>query len=118
MELDSMHLGGLLGFFVTLLLFFGVEFHLTRRRTSQVARGVVAWAVVSAIGEGATAVGLLATWLTMFLPPDAEVVDTWVVFVTGSVAAGCAVLLTAETVIKRTIAVSRAGDGAEPDTGG
>lgn len=92
-------LGVMLSFFVVLLLFFGVDFHVTRKRSMQ--RRAKTFAFISVIGEAATVVALILAWVTIFMPDVWELLDTLLVFIPGTVATLCAVVLTAESVVAR-----------------
>lgn len=100
-DLNADDLGVLLSVFVVLLIFFGVDFHITRKRTQLPTRSTKAFAVVSAIGEGATGIAIILTWISLFLPDEFRIIDTWLVFIPGSIAILCALILTIEVVTHR-----------------
>ncbi len=105
-ELDPNDLGLLLSVFAVLLIFFGIDFRVSRRAARKHQRSALFFAALSLLGEGATAVALVLTWVSLFLPPEAESIDTLLVFVPGSIAMLCAVVLTVETVVGRIAGLS------------
>lgn len=109
-DLDPMDLGVLLSVFAVLLLFFGVDFRISRGAGRRYRRRAVAFVSLSLLGEAATAIALVLTWVSLFLPAAAEHIDTLLVFVPGSIAIGCAVVLTVESVVSRLIALRTDAD--------
>lgn len=114
-ELDSADLGILLSVFAVLLIFFGIDFRLSRSDTTRHRRRALAFAGISLLGNATTALALVLTWVAMFLPPDAEQIDTWLVFVPGSIAALCAVVLTGEVAVSRALRLTRQRRGSADD---
>lgn len=116
-ELDALDLGVLLSVFAVLLIFFGIDFRVSRRSAHRHRERALLFTGVSLLGEVATVVALILTWVALFLPPEAEGIDTVLVFVPGSIAILCAVVLTVESVTARTLGLlgrdrSRAVDAA------
>ncbi len=105
-DLQPSDLGVLLSVFAVLLIFFGIEFRISRRSARRHHGRALIYAAMSLVGEAATAVALVLTWISLFLPPEAEAVDTALVFAPGSVAVLCAVVLTVESVTERFITLS------------
>lgn len=105
-DLEPSDLGVLLSVFAVLLIFFGIEFRISRRSAKKHHRRALIYAAMSLLGEAATAVAFVLTWVSLFLPPDTEGVDTVLVFVPGSIAVLCAVILTVESVTERLVALS------------
>lgn len=100
-QLDVADLGVLLSVFALLLIFFGIDFRVSRREATRHRRRALVFTVLSVVGETTTAVALILTWVALFLPPEAESIDTWLVFIPGSIAIACAVALTGEVVTAR-----------------
>ena len=116
-ELTADDLGILLSVFAVLLIAFGIDFRLSRRTATRHHRRAVVFAVVSLVGELATAVALVLTWVALWSPAAWERIDDLLVFIPGSIAVLCAVVLTVETVIARFGAIMTArqpGDGSIP----
>lgn len=119
-ELTPDDLGILLSVFAVLLIFFGIDFRVSRRVAQLYKRRAFTFAVISVIGEGTTAIALVFTWVALFLPPEAQSIDTMLVFVPGSISMVCAVILTGQVVTGRLGNLARAsrigfesGAGAE-----
>lgn len=102
-DLDAADLGVLLSFFVVLLIFFSVDFHISRRHKEKVTAGTRFFAIVSAVGGAVTAVALVLTWVALFLPTNMQAADVPLVFVPGSIAIACGAILSIEVVLKRVI---------------
>lgn len=102
-ELDPLDLGVLLSVFAVLLIFFGIDFRVSRRSAHRYRGRALLFTSISLLGEVATVVALILTWIALFLPPEAESVDTLLVFVPGSLAILCAVVLTVESVGGRAL---------------
>lgn len=107
-ELTPDDLGILLSVFAVLLIFFGIDFRVSRRVAQLYKRRAFAFAVISVIGEGTTAIALVFTWVALFLPPEAQSIDTMLVFVPGSISMVCAVILTGQVVTGRLGNLARA----------
>lgn len=105
-DLQPSDLGVLLSVFAVLLIFFGIEFRISRRSARRHRGRALLYAAMSLVGEAATAIALVLTWVSLFLPPEAKGVDTVLVFAPGSVAVLCAVVLTVESVTERFVALS------------
>lgn len=108
-DLTADQLAVLLSVFAVLLVAFGIDFHLSRRAALRHRRGAITFAVVSLIGEFATAIALVLTWVAVWSPTAWERIDNMLVFVPGSLAMLCAVIITAEKAIGRVIAIVRTG---------
>jgi small-conductance mechanosensitive channel len=113
-DLDPNDLGLLLSVFAVLLIFFGIDFHISRTDAARHRRRAVLFAVISVIGEATAALALVLTWVAIFLPLEAQSIDTLLVFVPGSIAMLCAVVLTGEVVTMRLLALSRNEDADAP----
>lgn len=100
-ELDPADLGILLSVFAVVLIFFGIDFRVSRKDATRHKRRALTFAIISVIGEATAALALILTWVALFLPPEAERIDTWLVFIPGSIAMVCAVVLTGEVVAGR-----------------
>lgn len=107
-DLDPVDLGVLLSVFAVLLIFFGIDFRVSRGAARRHQRRALAFVSLSLLGEAATAIALVLTWVSLFLPAAAEQIDTLLVLIPGTVAIGCAVVLTVESVVSRLIGL-RAG---------
>lgn len=115
-DLDPNDLGLLLSVFAVLLIFFGIDFRISRSDATRHRRRALTFAVVSVIGEASAAVALVLTWVAMFLPVEARFIDTLLVFIPGTVAVICAVLLTGEVVTTRVLGLrQRRHRGARSD---
>jgi hypothetical protein len=111
-DLDALDFGVLLSVFAVLLIFFGIDFRVSRAAVRRHQRRAMVFAGLSLLGEVATAFALVMTWVALFLPPEAERIDTMLVFVPGSLAVACAVILTVQSALARLTGLG-AGD---PDT--
>lgn len=100
-ELTPDDLGILLSVFAVLLIAFGIDFRMSRRSALRHHRRAVAFAIVSVTGELMTAIALVLTWVALWSPEAWERIDNLLVFVPGSIAIVCAVILTIETVTVR-----------------
>lgn len=114
-ELSADHLAMLLSVFAVLLIAFGIDFHLSRRAVARHRRGAITFGVVSLVGEVMTAVALVLTWIAVWSPVAWERIDNLLVFIPGTLAVLCAVIITAEKAIGRVITIVRAA--AAPGTG-
>lgn len=100
-ELDSADFGVLLSLFALLLLAFGVDFHFsarTARHHRVLARLFVG---VSLLGESASVISIVLTWVALWSPAAWARIDDLLVLVPGSIAIGCLVILTLESVMTR-----------------
>lgn len=117
-ELTPDDLGILLSVFAVLLIFFGIDFRLSRSDATRHRRRTLAFAIISVVGNASTAIALVLTWIALFLAPEAEQIDTWLVFIPGSIAIACAVILTAEVATSRATRLGwerRPGNTADGD---
>lgn len=115
-ELTNDDLGLLLSVFVLLLIAFGVDFHVSRRKAEHHHTRLLVFSVASMVGELSTAVALILTWTALWSPTAWEHIDNLMVFVPGSIAVFCAVALTFETVATRTVQLwrsARSGQGSD-----
>src|SRR5690606_27340355 len=101
-ELTSDDLGLLLSVFVLLLIAFGVDFHVSRRQAERHHARLLVFSLASLVGELSTAIALILTWTALWSPTAWERIDNLLVFIPGSLAVLCAVMLTIETVANRT----------------
>lgn len=106
-ELQAADLGVLLSVFAVLLIFFGIDFRVSRGQALRHRGRALLFACISVLGEAATALALALCWVAMFLPPEAQGVDTVLVFVPGTLAIICAVILTGEVVSSRVAKLLR-----------
>ena len=67
--------------------------------------------MTSLVGEGMTALALVLTWVAIWSPAAWEQIDDLLVFIPGSIAVLCAVILTGEKTIGRVIALRSRDDG-------
>ena len=100
-ELSSADLGMLLSLFAVLLISFGIDFRVSRKAAKRHHRRAVVVAVVSLVGELATSIALVLTWVALWSPKAWEQIDDLLVVVPGSIAVLCAVVLTVETIVGR-----------------
>lgn len=100
-ELSSADLGMLLSLFAVLLISFGIDFRVSRKSAKRHHRRAVVFAVVSLVGELATSIALVLTWVALWSPKAWEQIDDLLVLVPGSIAVLCAVVLTVETIFGR-----------------
>ena len=106
-DLTPDDIGVLLSVFVLLLIFFGIDFRMSRTDTTRHKKRSLVFAVICLVGEAFTVLALILTWVALFLPDSAEWIDTLIVFVPGSVAMVCAVILTGEVVASRVRGIAR-----------
>ena len=100
-ELTPDDLGVLLSFFVVLLIFFSVDFHIVRKRGEKATRPDRIFAIISAVGGVLSALALLLTWVAMFLPDNVRSDDVPMVFIPGTISIVCAAVLSLEVVAHR-----------------
>ena len=84
-----------------LLISFGIDFRVSRKAAKRHHRRAVVFAVVSLVGELATSIALVLTWVALWSPKAWEQIDDLLVVVPGSIAVLCAVVLTVETIVGR-----------------
>jgi len=113
-ELTTADLGVLLSLFAVLLVAFGIDFHVSKRSMRRHRRLGVSFAVVGLIGESATALALVLTWVALWSPAAWEQIDDLLVFIPGTVAVLCAVVLTGEKAIGRVLGISALARDDEP----
>ncbi len=104
-ELSSADLGILLQVFAVLLIAFGIDFHVSRRAIVLHRRRAFFFAATSLTGEAMTALALALTWVAIWSPAAWEQIDDLLVFIPGSIAMLCAVVLAGEKTIGRVIAI-------------
>jgi hypothetical protein len=116
-ELTNDDLGLLLSVFVLMLIAFGVDFHMSRRGAERHRVRLLVFSMASLVGELSTAVALILTWVALWSPVAWSHIDNLMVFIPGSIAVFCAVLLTVETVVSRTVTLRRSRTDAAPQRG-
>ncbi len=102
-ELSSDDLGLLLSLFAVLLLAFAANFNFSRKAIHRHRRAALGFVVVNFVGELATVIALNLTWVALWSPNAWEQIDDLLVFVPGSIAVVCAVVLTVESVYARAV---------------
>ncbi|KJR08883.1 hypothetical protein ACE11G_06465 [Gordonia sp. PS3] len=107
-ELTSDDLGLLLSLFAVLLLAFAANFHFSRTSVRRHRRAALLFVVVSFLGELSTVVALMLTWVALWSPAAWDRIDDLLVFVPGTIAILCAVVLTVESVYARSVNIIRA----------
>lgn len=100
-ELTTVDLGMLLSVFAVLLIAFGIDFHFSTKGAARHRRARWFFAIVTLIGELMTALALVLTWVALWSPAAWEAIDDMLVFIPGTVAIGCAVILTIDKIIAR-----------------
>lgn len=100
-ELTTADLGLLLSVFAVLLIAFAIDFHFSTRPTTRHRRSRWVFGIVTLVGELMTALALVLTWVAMWSPAACEAIDDLLVFIPGSIAIACAVILTVEKIIAR-----------------
>ncbi|MFC0313911.1 hypothetical protein ACFQNE_06130 [Gordonia phosphorivorans] len=106
-DLTADDLGLLLSLFAVLLLAFSANFHFSRKSVRRHRRAAVAFVVINFLGELSTVIALCLTWVALWSPTAWEQIDDLLVFIPGSVAVGCAVVLTIESVYARAAHIVR-----------
>jgi len=120
-ELDNADLGLLLSVFAVLLLAFAADFQFSRKAVRRHRRATITFVSLNLLGELATVIALLLTWVAVWSPAAWQRIDNLLVFVPGSIAILCAVILTVESVYWRTritINWGRSEPGVPPAEGG
>lgn len=102
-DLTPDDLGILLSLFAVLLLAFAANFNFSRKSINRHRRAAIGFVVVNFVGELATVIALNLTWVSLWSPKAWEHIDNLLVFVPGSIAVVCAVVLTAESVYARAM---------------
>lgn len=108
-ELTTEDLGLLLSVFAVLLIAFGIDFHFSTKGAAQHRRARWFFGIVTLIGELMTALALVLTWVALWSPTAWEAIDDLLVFVPGTIAIGCAVMLTIEKIMARLERLRTAG---------
>lgn len=101
-ELDANDLGLLLSVYAVLLLAFAANFHLSAGAVRQHRRAAILFTAANFVGEVSTVVALLLTWVALWSPRAWERIDNLLVFIPGSMAITCAVVLTFVSVWARS----------------
>lgn len=104
-ELSAADLGMLLSLFAVLLIAFGIDFHVSKRSAAQHRGRALFFVGVSLVGEAMTALALVLTWVALWSPAAWEHIDDLLVFIPGSIAVLCAVVLTGEKTVGRVLAL-------------
>ncbi|WP_234353730.1 hypothetical protein [Gordonia iterans] len=107
-ELTSDDLGILLSLFAVLLLAFAANFQFSGKAVRRHRKVAIAFVVVNFVGEIATVIALLLTWVALWSPKAWERIDDLLVLVPGSLAIVCGVVLTIESVIARALHIIHA----------
>lgn len=100
-ELTTDDLGVLLGLFAILLVAFAIDFRFSVRAARRHRRSVLLFGTVALIGEMATALALVLSWVALWSPTAWERIDNMLVFVPGSISIACAVFLTVDKIVGR-----------------
>jgi len=100
-ELTTDDLGLLLSVFAVLLIAFGIDFHFSTKAVTKHRRATWFYAIVTLIGELMTAVALVLTWVALWSPAAWEAIDNLLVFIPGTIAIVCAVILTLDKITAR-----------------
>ncbi|GED98507.1 hypothetical protein [Gordonia crocea] len=108
-ELSSDDLGLLLSVYAVLLLAFAANFHFSSKMVQRHRKAAIVFVVASFLGEAATVIALLLTWVALWSPRAWERIDNLLVFIPGSVAIACAVFLTFESVWARIRRITEVG---------
>lgn len=105
-ELTADQLAMLLSVFAVLLIAFGIDFQLSRRAAARHRRGAIIFSTVSLVGEAMTAVALVLTWIAVWSPAAWARINDLLVFIPGTLAVLCAVIITGEKTIGRVIIIA------------
>lgn len=106
-DLTSDDLGILLSLFAVLLLAFAANFHFSRKAIARHRAAALGFVALNLLGEAATVIALLLTWVALWSPKAWEQIDDLLVLVPGSIAMLCAVALTFESVYARIVHIIR-----------
>ncbi|GAA3963339.1 hypothetical protein [Gordonia caeni] len=106
-ELNNDDLGLLLQVFAVLLLAFAANFHFSRKSVRRHRKAAIAFVILNFVGELATVIAMLLTWVALWSPTAWEQIDDLLVFIPGSIAIVCAVALTIESVYARAVHIVR-----------
>ncbi|MGB6246241.1 hypothetical protein [Gordonia sp. (in: high G+C Gram-positive bacteria)] len=107
-ELTTDDLGLLLSLFAVLLLAFAANFHFSRQAVHRHRKAAIWFVVICFLGELSTVIALVLTWVAVWSPAAWDRIDNMLVFVPGSIAMVCAVLLTIESVYARSVHIVNA----------
>ena len=121
-ELSTDDLGLLLSVFALLLISFAIDFHVAKGTIARHRRRALFFASVAVVGEFMTALALVLSWVALWSPAAWAKIDDLLVFIPGSIAVLCAVILTVEKTLARMIVIvwtqaARAAETDEPDEG-
>lgn len=105
--LSTDDLGLLLSVFALLLVSFAIDFQVAKSTIARHRRRAVFFASVAVVGEFTTALAFVLSWVALWSPVAWEKIDDLLVFIPGSSAVLCAVILTAEKTLARVIASAR-----------
>lgn len=100
-ELTTDDLGLLLSVFAVLLVAFGIDFHFSTKDPARHRRARWFFGIVTLVGEVMTAVTLVLTWVALWSPAAWAAIDNMLVFIPGSIALLCAVVLTVDKIAAR-----------------
>lgn len=106
-DLTADDFGVLLSLFAVLLLAFAADFQLSRKAAQKHRRGARTFVFVNVTGELATVIALLLTWVALWSPVAWAKIDDALVYIPGSIAIVCAVILTGESVQYRVAKILR-----------
>lgn len=104
-ELSTDDLGLLLSVFALLLISFAIDFHVAKGAVARHRRRALFFASVAMVGEFMTALALVLSWVALWSPAAWEKIDDLLVFIPGSIAMLCAVVLTVEKTLARVIVI-------------
>lgn len=111
-ELSNDDLGLLLSVFAVLLIAFAIDFHFATTVGKRNRRSAVFFGSITLLGELMTAIALVLTWVAVWSPAAWEVIDDLLVFIPGSIAVVCAVILTVDKTTERFLQLRRAAKDA------
>lgn len=100
-ELTTDDLGLLLSVFAVLLVAFGIDFHFSVKAVTRHRRSTWFFGIVTLVGELMTALALVLTWIALWSPAAWEAIDNLLVFIPGTIAIVCAVILTVDKILAR-----------------
>lgn len=100
-ELSTDDLGLLLSVFAVLLIAFGIDFHFATKTDAKHRRSTWFFGIVTLVGELMTALALVLTWVALWSPAAWDAIDNMLVFIPGSIAIICAVILTVDKIAAR-----------------
>lgn len=100
-DLTTDDLGLLLSVFAVLLIAFGIDFHFSTKAADRHRRARWFFGMTTLVGELMTALALVLTWVALWSPAAWEAIDDLLVFIPGSIAILCAVILTVDKIAAR-----------------